>query len=36
MFELMQKLCGVLAPSGREYAMTETIRDMVAWLQENL
>jgi len=30
MFELMQKLCGVLAPSGREYAITEVIRDMVA------
>ena len=30
MYELMQKLCGVLAPSGREYAITEAIRDMVA------
>ena len=29
MFELMQKLCGVLAPSGREYAMTETVREML-------
>ena len=35
MFELMQKLCGVLAPSGREYAMTETIREMLApWVDE--
>ena len=30
MYELMQKLCGVLAPSGREYAMTETVREMLA------
>lgn len=30
MFELMQKLCGVLAPSGREYAMTETVKEMLA------
>ncbi|MBQ3176483.1 MAG: M20/M25/M40 family metallo-hydrolase [Clostridia bacterium] len=29
MFELMQKLCGVLAPSGREYAMTETVKEML-------
>ena len=29
MYELMQKLCGVLAPSGREYALTETIREMI-------
>ena len=35
MFELMHKLCGVLAPSGREYAMTETIREMLApWVDE--
>jgi len=35
MFELMQKLCGVLAPSGREYAMTETVWDMLApWVDE--
>jgi len=35
MFELMQKLCGVLAPSGREYAMTKTIREMLApWVDE--
>jgi len=30
MYELMQKLCGVLAPSGREYALTEVLRDMIA------
>ena len=30
MFEMMQKLCGVLAPSGREYAMTAAVKEMLA------
>lgn len=36
MFELMQKLCGVLAPSGREYAMTETMRELITPLVDEV